>query len=294
MLILATLAYVRPSDPTHPMRFDFLSLSIAVPLWLIGFVVVGVIAAILTVILWARTKTNKAPVRKTIDPEELRVIDLPRAFGSADAQTSQSPKKRADQAKAPTPIVANPQDEFSLVSPDKTEFLASSPDHFFLKISRYENEHAKGLLATVHNVGLLTIARITLRIISARSYDSRHSDYRDGITFKATAFTQQQQISGSESGAGMWFVRKSPSNSHLLAGSEESSPLKWPSNDNSVGHRWLVHLDVNGTRLPTPANAIPVALRPIDAEVILLWNKETNEFFIEPYQQPAPASPSSR
>jgi hypothetical protein len=52
-LVVAIVAYLRPPDPAHPIRLDFLSKTISLPLWLCGVVVVGIVA-ITTVIVRLR------------------------------------------------------------------------------------------------------------------------------------------------------------------------------------------------------------------------------------------------
>ena len=50
MLILAVLSYLRPPDPNHPMKFDFLMQTVSISLWLAVSVIVlvAVVSAFIT------------------------------------------------------------------------------------------------------------------------------------------------------------------------------------------------------------------------------------------------------
>lgn len=98
---LAILTFVRPPDPAHPMSFDFLSLAITIPLWLIGFVVLALVGTIFALVLWARRQVTH--ITKTIDLASLNIIDLPGPRLSVPSDRPET-KTLADTKPATTPM----------------------------------------------------------------------------------------------------------------------------------------------------------------------------------------------
>jgi predicted nucleotide-binding protein len=190
---------------------------------------------------------------------------------SARQTTAHSPPKASASDSKP----ANP-----LLADGAEEFIADSPDDFSLKITRYEDNGGKGLLLGVENRRLSAIAPYRMRILSARSFDSRQNDYRDGRLFNAFSGTVTKPIEASCPGENIWLVRKKPDSSHLTAGNQNANFLEWPASDKSYLQRWLLSIDVSTQTIPKPnTNAIP--LTPIALQIVVIWNPEKNEFFIE-------------
>jgi hypothetical protein len=51
-LIFVILTYIRPPDPAHPMRFDFLSHVVSIPLWLELAAIFGAIVITSLIVRW--------------------------------------------------------------------------------------------------------------------------------------------------------------------------------------------------------------------------------------------------
>ncbi len=89
--VLAAIAYFRPPDPQRPFRFDFLSKSISIPIWVVFILVVGIVAATMAIRRWTLRQppqkpappnpTPSAAVAAKTDPVRLPVV--PFFFGGA-------------------------------------------------------------------------------------------------------------------------------------------------------------------------------------------------------------------
>lgn len=259
-IILWFVDHIWPVDPAHPMSLDFLSKSIVISPWLAALALVVAIAATARITYRLAGRQAAPTQRSTIEAASLRVIDLPKSVPSA--------------TQSPTASV-------QVVSPTKTYFSIISPDGLRLTVERYENQDGKGLLATFHNEGLMTIARTNLRILTARSFDSKHNDYRDGVPFAAITIPQMDPIPGSESGKGIWLLRKAPSASDLRIGNDQDRYLKWPTNDTSTIQKWLLHIDYGAQLFAKAPGAAPSPLERTEVYTVVAWNRDTNEFFIE-------------
>lgn len=168
-----------------------------------------------------------------------------------------------------------------------TELVLSSPDAFAIRISRYEDPGQKGLLITLQNDRLAAIGTSTISVLAAQSFDFRHKAYRDGRRFVAFSCSDAGPIDASYPGKGIWLVRKQVSDGNLAIGNESGHPLEWPPNDGSPIHKWLLSLKVTAQTVATRDRPNPIPLAPITAKLVVLWNREENEFFIE---QPGQAS----
>ncbi len=274
MLGLAILAYLRPSDPVHPMRLDFLSLAIPVPLWLIGFVVLGVAGIVFALVLWARKQVVAPPsVVKTIDPASLKIIDLP-------AVRPGQPQNRLESIPHADAIKPDGEQQIEIVSPDKVG----------LKIAWHSNDDSSGLLATPVNHSLNAVQKFRVRILSARSYDSDFEDYRDGRSFRAYSNVDPNAVEAKCNGKPLWIVRKSIGESDLLVGNDQGHPLKWPENDHSSVHRWLLSLDFCAEIAPSPQRKLPSLLRPCVYTLVVTWQPSSNKFGIDKIANETPVS----
>ncbi len=155
-----------------------------------------------------------------------------------------------------------------------------SPDDFAVRIVREEGSSLTGFTLNIVNWRLSAIEKTRLIVRSARSFDSRKGDYRDGRRFNAFDSTDPDPIEAGCSGKSVWFVHKASSRAHLLIGSNDQHPLFWPDNDTSNVHRWLISFEVLAFAVPTQGGGAGVQLKGIKQAIVLTWDKSKNEFFI--------------
>lgn len=191
----------------------------------------------------------------------------------------------ATQTSKPVPKVEPflPDGGFELVVP--------SNDDYSIKFYRFvtEGSDMKGVMM-ITNDRLSAIGRNTIIIRTARSFDSRHNDYRDGRAFGAFSRTEPNAVEAGCSGKPTVLVRKTSSVPDLMVGNDDQNPLKWPENDNSKIHKWLLNLTVDALTVEIPNRTPATPLAPINVTFVLVWDTEQNEFFIEPPPASAPTS----
>jgi predicted nucleotide-binding protein len=201
---------------------------------------------------------------------------------SERARTREYPQTRAVRQPSGFPDAPPTDGELEhLFANRREEFIASSPDHFSIKINRYEDDGVKGLLITTINNGRAAIKETTIRILSAQSFNPHFQDYRDSGSVRVFQWTDPNVIDASFPGKGISLIRKVESVEHLFLGNDNGHQLIWPPLDDSVVHRWLLSIDVVTKTAPKNNLAVAQGLAPIKIKVVAVWNKEVNEFFIE-------------
>jgi predicted nucleotide-binding protein len=184
--------------------------------------------------------------------------------------------KGSEGKKDPSPLLPN----------GSHEFIATSEDRFFIRITRLENKQIKGLILGIENRRLDVIAPYRIRIMSARSFDYDHQKYRHNDNFKAFVTTTTSPTQPACRGDNTWLVRKVFDRPHLQAGNSSGYEMEWPNADNSPLQCWLLKIDVSTKTIARPGEN-PVQLQPIELDLPLVWIPEENEFFIE---QPPPVA----
>ena len=271
-ILLAILAYVRPPDPAHPMRFDFISAAVSIPLWLL---VIAVPAMVLITAAMVRMKCSvtKRPPADTLNHTTEQVHKI----GNSNAEPPLT------GAKPSVSVLGKPpKDEVNpLVSSGGMDFVFSTPDDVAIKVERNEDSGMKGLIIRIVNHRLSAIGRHVLAVSHGRSFDQRHNAYRDGYAFEPFILVNNGPILASCVGDSIWLVRKPIWGDHLLVGNDTQHELRWPDADNSSIHKWSLSIGVDTFIVSKGPYDKRTQLTPLNTELIFVWNRDKNEFFIE-------------
>ena len=266
-LCLAILAYLRPPDPAHPMRFDFLSHTVSLPLWVAIVAILGIGA--ITAAAMRLLRGNPAP---DMISESSPVPPRPSV-----ATVTPIASQRA--ASTPT-AVQTPHTEGLTITPNPAGLRVDSSDDVSVQIGRHEAANLMGFTITFINERLSAISHVGVLIASAQSFNERKNDFRDGASFNPARLTYPDIIQASFSSRPMWLVRKEPSSQHLFAGDGGQS-LIWPDNDLSSVQKWRMSISAYAKTVPIGKAQSAVQLKPIEFEILIIWHREENEFFVE-------------
>jgi hypothetical protein len=290
-LAVGILSYVRPADPAHPMSLDFLSKAIQMPPWLVVIGALSVSGAtglivrrkIYQTLPMAPLSTNSAFVAEN-DSLKKQNADLHSQnvrLRSEVERLRKQPIKRAELLYGTTPPPAISPELAGIMDRMLYEEICSfeSPDNYAVHILKHDEAATRGVMAKFTNDSLKVIPGYTITFRSARSYDSRLGDYRDGKTFTAYAFSSQEVIHAGESGTPQWIIRKIDKMPHLYVGTDKDHPAIWPKNDQSILQKWL--LSVHTVALTEVGPNSRQGLAPIPLELIIVWDPAKNEFSIE-------------
>jgi predicted nucleotide-binding protein len=162
-----------------------------------------------------------------------------------------------------------------------TEYSFRSPEDIEVRIERNEWQHIKGLVIVIVNHRLTAIGRIKTVIQTAQSFDARHKGYRDGREFSAFANIEADAINAGCSGKALWFIRKDRAPT-LLAGNDDQHPLGWPDTDQSAMQRWLLSISIDAQTVPTNSGLTAVPIQAANCRLVVTWDRDKNEFFVEP------------
>jgi hypothetical protein len=263
-LILGVLAYLRPPDPAHPARLDFLSKTISIPIWVAAIVVVGIVAVSAVIFRTFR--------KGTIVPENAK---------GRSGQSAHRPDNATDtEHQIPHPL-------YSIDAlPDRSQlcgdaFKVNSSDKFTLHLTTEQHGDTKGLMLRISNEALRAISEIIVTIYTAQSYDRLNKDYRDGMEFNAVRIVNHGIVGASASGNPTWLVAKKDEMPHLFVGDSLANVLKWPPNDKSTFQRWRFKLAVMASTHAASAAQKAVPLSPIKLLIDIGWEAEKNEFSVE-------------
>jgi hypothetical protein len=257
-LIFTVFVYIRPSDPAHPPRFDWLDHIVSFPVWQGGLAVLGTIGITAGI---ARLKRQAT-----------KLILLPTSQPIAAA-----PKVLPPQGQPGTRPNALPKDVPR--STDRTELSIESPDDVVIHIRRYDS-NMRGLVINVDNNRLDAIKSIVFTVYSAQSFDGRHEDFRKATSFNAGTLAQPNTIQPCFSSNPFLLVRYDPKYPNLLALDDNAHALIWPQNDPSEVQIWRFSIGFKAETAP-PGAAASVPLTAIRRDVIVTWDRPANEFYIE-------------
>jgi len=265
---LAVIAYLRPPDPAHPVKLDFLwtSVSLSMPLWLALLTAVLAVAIVVYIVnrYWRRVSQAVPENSQEIQQRNHEITTLKASIARLEGR---KPAPRAAASAAPEIHAAN------------GELILNSPDDIAVKVTPNEWQHLKGYIISVVNHRLGAINRVKFTVYSAQSFDTRHNAYRDGRDFNAFARIEPDPIDASHSGRGLWFVRKDRG-LPLLVGDDSDHPLRWPDADPATVQRWRLTIAIDSQTVPMKESDAIVLLRQVKMTLILTWDKEKNEFGI--------------
>ncbi len=269
---VAVVAYVRPPDPAHPLRFDWLSRTVSVPLWLLGVVIVGIASA-------TRAMFRPRLVKSVDEIKRVSQGPVPSTIATS-THTLGAPAPANDQTVDP-PFVENGRG-----NGDET-FEMQSPDHYSARIQKHSWEKTRGLAIIISNERLSWIAKYKITIHTAQSFDYRHQEYRDGLAFKPVIIQKPVQIEPSGIGKAIWLLRSDGSKDGLYVGEDNVAPLKWPAGDLSTTHKWKFTATVYAEAITQPTSEMR-ALTPIDFGFSVMWDTVNRDFSLDKiysYQQ---------
>jgi hypothetical protein len=266
------VAFFFPPDPSHPAHLDFLSRTVALPIWLAVVLCAGVAVAIAFV--WLRLRDCPAGSRG------LALAATPVETAAAMVAPQRVVRQSVAQVRAAfgmgTPaVVPVPQ---PLGEAGHKERSFSSEAGFSVRVRQEEHGVAKGLMLQVQNDRLDSIAGISISIHSARSYDARLKDFRDGHGFAGVRVEQPELIRAGFPGRNAWLVAKDVGRTPLFVGGNANALLEWPRLDSSDVQKWLLSVSVLANSAPRNAATPAEKLAPIEFQVMVAWDTRTNEF----------------
>jgi hypothetical protein len=258
LLGTAVLGYLRPPDPAHPTRFDFLSKTVCLPFWLVVISAVG-ISAITAFVIHLKQRLRNTSAQK------------PRQEDLSTARPIES-----IQPPAPAGIRVNATAKVATQHPGRS-LIVVSPEYFAIEIEEQEHQDTNGLIFKIRNDRLEGISGIKLTIYKAQSFDSRHGQFREP---QATAILviQPDRIAPSSYGKLSWLIAKKRPKRYLFAGDSASHDLAWPENDKSEIQRWRLTIAVDAQTTVPGEDLSPLAQLKFTADVD--WSTTTNQFSI--------------
>jgi hypothetical protein len=137
----------------------------------------------------------------------------------------------------------------------------------------------------IENNTLGPISHISVGVLTAQSYDEQLKDWRDGRPFKPFRNEYSSTLDSGHITSVMWLLRKTNTigGGVLMIGSvaKGEAQLKWPNNDKSKVHQWLLSLSIFTQTEPPDDHHKPVDLEPINIKVIGIWDPHKNEFSMD-------------
>ena len=275
-LAVGVISYIRPPDPSHPLRFDFLLQRVSFPLWGTILGVIAIAGGAYGIGVRKARKSSIAPLP----------IEKPSAKSIAPANSSPTMTQPAEKpiAKAtPSPTTSR------IVSQGREEFALETPDHYTVRIRRHRDQTLNGLVMSVDNNRLEAITKVSLTIFTVQSFSARHGQFREPFGFSAARMLYQGNIGAESSGMRFWILRKDDAKLYLLAGDDHTHLMAWPNGDPVETQKWRMRLQLKCETVPTNAGTPAKAFSTQPFNVIVNWNSVTNEFFIE--QEPSEPKP---
>jgi hypothetical protein len=119
------------------------------------------------------------------------------------------------------------------------DFELNFADHF----SEGINERIGGMLISIVNRRITNLTNFRVFVREARSFDSKHSRYREGYGFKPVSLLSAAALLAGDKTKRAWCVRVN--DDHLEVGSDiNSGILRWPQGDKSQQEMWLLTLSI--------------------------------------------------
>lgn len=196
-----------------------------------------------------------------------------------DIKGNRYPLKPALLRAFPSPEIPSKEPPVSPL--DDSLLVIDSPDEFSLRIAKVDSSGIRGIEFQVENYRLTSIHQIRLIISSASSFDGRHGAFREA-SLTGQTFARPDVIRPSTSGNPILLVWKAAHSPFLVSGENNIlHELRWPDNDKVEVERWKLSLRVQAFAWPPSSDGRSIPLNELFAEVIFLWNRTRNEFFIE-------------
>jgi len=107
---LALLGYLHPVDPTHPVRLDFLSKAITLPLWLLGISVLAIVyGTVVAVGLLRKPSAEIVQLKKELAAVNVKLLNKKPDYGIAQGtmtrQSDRPPEPKANPVSVyPSPL----------------------------------------------------------------------------------------------------------------------------------------------------------------------------------------------
>jgi hypothetical protein len=122
---------------------------------------------------------------------------------------------------------------------DPEDFQLTFADHS----SEGIDERVSGMLISIVNRRITNLNGFRVFVREARSFDSKHSRFREGYGFKPVSLLSTAALLAGDKTKRTWCVRVN--GDHLEVGSDvNSGVLKWPQGDDSEQQTWLLTLSV--------------------------------------------------
>lgn len=122
-----------------------------------------------------------------------------------------------------------------------------SPEDFELNFADHTSEgideRVGGMLISIGNRRIMNLNNFRVFVREARSFDSKHSRFREGYGFKPVPLLSAATLLAGDNTKRAWCVRVN--DHHLEVGSDiNSGILRWPQGDKSQQEIWLLTLSI--------------------------------------------------
>ncbi len=251
-LLLAIVAYLKPPDPAHPIRFDFLFRSVPVPLWLI--ILLPVVAICVALLLrFLSPRLTKSIVQ---DDKPLNV-----------------------RLRAPAPS-SRPKTLTNLIGKDG-EVVIPTADQLDIRIEADDSTDQPTLKLKVDNNRLDAIQEIDTIIYSAFSFDTRRNEFRTHPAATGSRTVLPSPVLPSESSQNVLLVHKRAGKDHLQLGNDDQRVMKWPENDKAQVQRWKLNLSVGARVFSRTIPLTGEVFKPTTFDLIIEWDTASNRLTVE-------------
>jgi hypothetical protein len=280
---MALLAYLRPTDPAHPVRFDVLTTEISVPLWLAITIVVSISA--ITIITMRRFQAK--PKR-----------DKRYSSTSTEAKTpaeSLNLVPSSSLVKPTAPVPESARDVTATASSNERFRFDDSARMFsftFAEGLAYEisSDHigAGGATVALINNTPDYIGSYTVGVGEIVSWNEMHQTFLPPYRFARKPVLSGQNLEPIHKTNGQWLIRVVERNGtrYLTVFNNDSTPLSWPNNDKSTVEIWRLMLagaySVKPVGLQGPWQPLPAAY------VLVRWDRESGSFSITKHEPKVP------
>lgn len=272
-IVLAAIAYLRPPDPAHPIKFDFLSttLSVSIPLWLLALTVI--------ILLTAAFFAVRAYTRKTSPP--------PQPSGhTPNPPVAMMATKHPDRPPIDHHLDYSP----FRFDPEQKLLRLNAGEVIALEIDGMQSGTLGFTLAAV-NTSSKVIASYQIEVSEAKSWSQAHQEFLDNPRFNRKPVQRGANLEPVSKANGQWLIRvvSTPKGQTLTLYNDDSTPLVWPNDDLTGRETWrltLVSVYVLKPQDPT-ITALPICY------LLVRWDRKNSTLAIAPYNPDAIKTPNT-
>jgi hypothetical protein len=285
---------LRPTDPAHPVQFDFLFTKVTILLWPTLIVVAGLIVVAVNIVKRVIRRSESAAIewtKQTIttSPKDQSKIEALKAdLASCTSQLQDLRLKFLEQLATQSHIGSTaPQDvedDFHW-DPNCKQLVFDWPEGLSIQIDWYRTE-TDGLTVYARNNTPEEFASYRLEIAEAQSWSETHR------TFLPNTFERREILSGKRLAAmgktdrGKWVLRifRDGLSTNLIIGdsNDKKNVLTWQANEPTNVEIWRLTLAMSYDRTFTPQHSNQ---HGVPARYLLVrWDREAKTIWMMKYE----------